>query len=114
MGPLSSTARTRCSGADECADRNWAMQREALPAMQGLGPGNRRFGLGDPQQWPAKRHADAGYGALIAAFVHVGQFVRIERIVAHAKAERVKGAIAPIVGLADRRRQVLILVCGEY
>src|SRR6266702_135000 len=78
-------------GADGSVDGQSTMQREPLLAMQGLGPGDPRFGLSNPEGWPAARHAHAGYGPLIAALVNIGQFVLVQRIITDAEAERIQG-----------------------
>ena len=78
------------------------MQLDALLAMKHLLPGDAGLGFGNPEWRPPKRHVHAGGGALFTAFVDIGEFVLIERIVAHAERECVQRSVPPIPGLIRR------------
>src|SRR3979411_775150 len=57
--------------------------------------------IGDPKRRPAQYYTHARHGALIATFIAVGEFILVERIVAHAQPERVKRRVAPVIRLVD-------------
>ncbi len=89
-------------GADRPLGGQWTVKFEALLAVQNLSPGDSSFRLGDPERRPAQCHTHGGHGALIAAFIDIGEFILVEWIIADAQPERVKRGIAPIPGLAGR------------
>ena len=102
-GPLSSTARIRCSARTAPSAGRGRTKREALLAVQNAPPDDPGLRHPVPERWPAEGHALAWHSKRPSTLVDVGEFVLVERILAHAETERVERAVAEVVTLEDRR-----------
>jgi hypothetical protein len=67
--------------------------------------------------WPAQRNTHAGNGAMIAAFINVGEFILVVRIITDAEPERAKRSVPPIPGLLRRleaSRDDMLEIHGDF
>ena len=104
-------------GADRTVSGQWAMKFKALLAVQNLGPGDAGLSFGDPEWRPAQRDTHAGDGALIAAFIDVGEFILVERTITDAQPERVERGVTPIPGLVrwlEAPRDDMLEIHGDF
>ena len=95
-GRIRCSARTSPSTAADGTVKSSARRGESPPGDSGLR-------LLMPERRPAESDAQAGDSERPAAFVDIGQFVLVERVLAHAEAERIERAVPNIVTLHDRR-----------
>src|SRR5277367_4971383 len=100
-GALVVNGKNPMLGADFAFDRQRTEQGKALLAMQDTSPGDPGLRLLVPEGRPAQSHALAGDRERPAAFVDIGQFVLVDRVLAHAEAERIERAVANIVAVDD-------------
>src|SRR5262245_4885170 len=90
-------------GPYRCAKGQRAMKFEPLLTVEYAGPADLHCRFGDPEGRPTEGDAHTRHGPLIAAFVDVGQFLFVRRVLPHSQAQRIKRGGPPVVGLADRR-----------
>src|SRR5271165_2368635 len=106
-GPLVLDGHNCVMAAHYRLDRQRAVQRKVLLAVQDPPPGDLRSLLFVPEWRPAEHHALAWNRAQSMTLIDEGQFVLVKRVLAHSEAQRVERGVARVVALDDRLKAKL-------